>query len=102
MTPTGVVDSSGIERPADVLVLATGFQPTNYLAHLRVTGHDGRSLHEAWGGEPRAFLGITVPEFPNLFLMYGPGTNGGEIVWMLERQAEFAIRALRRLSLIHI
>jgi cation diffusion facilitator CzcD-associated flavoprotein CzcO len=97
VTPTGVVDSSGVEHAADVLVLATGFQPTNYLAHLQVLGHAGRSVHEEWGGEPRAFLGITVPGFPNLFLMYGPGTNGGEIVWMLERQAEYAVRVVRRM-----
>jgi cation diffusion facilitator CzcD-associated flavoprotein CzcO len=97
VTETGVVDVDGVEHPADVLVMATGFQPTNYLAHLRVVGRDGRSLQEVWAGEPAAFLGITVPGFPNLFLMYGPGTNGGEIVWMLERQAEYAVRAAKRL-----
>jgi cation diffusion facilitator CzcD-associated flavoprotein CzcO len=97
VTETGVVDADGVAHPVDVLVLATGFQPTNYLAHLRVAGRDGRSLHDYWAGEPRAFLGITVPGFPNFFLMYGPGTNGGEIVWMLERQAEYAVRAVRRM-----
>jgi cation diffusion facilitator CzcD-associated flavoprotein CzcO len=97
VTKTGIVDADGVERPVDVLVLATGFQPTQYLAHLRVLGRDGRSLHDHWAGEPRAFLGITVPGFPNFFMMYGPGTNGGEIVWMLERQAEHTVRALRRM-----
>jgi cation diffusion facilitator CzcD-associated flavoprotein CzcO len=97
VTETGVVDVDGVERPVDVLVMSTGFQPTNYLAHLRVVGREGRSIHEHWAGEPRAFLGITVPGFPNLFIMYGPGTNGGEIVWMLERQAEHAVRAVRRM-----
>ncbi len=98
VTETGVVDVDGVERAADVLVMSTGFQPTNYLAHLEVIGRGGRSIHEHWAGEPRAFLGITVPGFPNLFIMYGPGTNGGEIVWMLERQAEHAVRAVRRLA----
>ena len=98
VTETGVVDADGVEHPVDVLVLATGFQPTNYLAHLRVVGRGGRSLHDHWAGEPRAFLGITVPGFPNFFMMYGPGTNGGEIVWMLERQAELAVRAVKRLA----
>jgi cation diffusion facilitator CzcD-associated flavoprotein CzcO len=97
VTETGLVDVDGVEHEADVLVLATGFQPTNYLAHLRVVGRDGRSLNEYWAGEPRAFLGITVPGFPNFFMMYGPGTNGGEIVWMLERQAEYAVRVVRRM-----
>ncbi len=98
VTPHGVVDTDGVEHPADVLVMATGFQPTRYLAHLRVVGRSGRELHDVWADEPRAFLGITVPGFPNFFMLYGPGTNGGEIVWMLERQAEVAVRAVERLD----
>ena len=97
VTENGVVDARGVEHSADVLVIATGFQPTNYLAHLRVTGRGGQSLHDYWAGVPRAFLGITVPTFPNFFITYGPGTNGGEIVWMLERQAEYAVRVVRRM-----
>ncbi len=96
VTPTGVVDADGVEHEADVLVLATGFQPTNYLAHLQVVGRSGRELHDVWAGEPRAYLGITVPDFPNFFMLYGPGTNGGEIIWMLERQAEYMVRVVRR------
>lgn len=98
VTEHGVVDADGVEHACDVLVLATGFQPTNYLAHLRVLGRNGRSLHDHWAGEPRAFLGATVPGFPNFFMLYGPGTNGGEIVWMLERQAELAASAIARLA----
>jgi cation diffusion facilitator CzcD-associated flavoprotein CzcO len=97
VTPTGIVDVDGVEREIDVLVMATGFQPANYLARLEVRGRTGRTLQEYWNGEPHAFLGITVPEFPNFFMLYGPGTNGGEIVTMLESQSEFAVRAIQRL-----
>jgi cation diffusion facilitator CzcD-associated flavoprotein CzcO len=97
LTRTGVVDADGVERAVDAVVLATGFRPTEYLARLRVTGRDGRTLREHWNGEPRAFLGITVSGFPNLFLLYGPGTNGGEIVTMLEAQARYAVRAVKRM-----
>lgn len=97
VTPTGVVDTDGVERAVDVIVMATGFQPADYLARLPVTGRDGRTLQEHWAGEPRAFLGITVPQFPNFFMLYGPGTNGGEIVMMLESGAEFAVRAIKRM-----
>ncbi len=97
VTPNGVVDADGVERPADVLVMATGFQPANYLAHLDVIGRNGKSIHEVWAGEPNAFLGITVPGFPNFFMLYGPGTNGGEIITMLERQAEYAVRVIKRM-----
>ena len=77
--------------------MATGFQPADYLARLKVVGRTGRTLREYWAGEPHAFLGITVPEFPNFFILYGPGTNGGEIVTMLESQSEFAVRAMQRM-----
>ncbi len=97
VTRTGIVDVDGVEREIDVLVMATGFQPANYLARLEVVGCTGRSLHEYWAGEPHGFLGITVPGFPNFFMLYGPGTNGGEIVTMLESQSEFAVRAMQRM-----
>jgi cation diffusion facilitator CzcD-associated flavoprotein CzcO len=97
VTRTGIVDDDGAERAVDVIVLATGFQPTNYLARLRVVGRDGRTLQEHWADEPHAFLGITVPRFPNFYMLYGPGTNGGELVIMLESQAEYAVRAVKRM-----
>src|SRR5205807_243373 len=86
-----------IERAVDVIVIATGFQTTNYLARMEVVGRDGRILRDHWGDEPRAYLGITVPGFPNFFILYGPGTNGGELVMTLESQAEYAVRAARRM-----
>lgn len=96
VTRTGVVDADGVERAIDVLVMCTGFQPTNYLARLEVVGRE-RTLRDYWAGEPRAYLGITVPTFPNFFILYGPGTNGGEIVSMLERQSEYAVRVMKRM-----
>ena len=98
VTPTGIVDVDGVERPVDVLVMATGFQPSDYLKRLRVVGRAGRTLQEYWAGEPHAFLGITVPGFPNFFMLYGPGTNGGEIVTMLESQSKYAVRAVKRMQ----
>jgi cation diffusion facilitator CzcD-associated flavoprotein CzcO len=97
VTPTGLVDADGVERAVEVLVLATGFQPANYLARLEVVGRDGKTLQEHWAGEPRAYLGITVPGYPNFFMLYGPGTNGGEVVTMLEAQAQYVVRAVKRM-----
>jgi cation diffusion facilitator CzcD-associated flavoprotein CzcO len=97
VTPSGLVDRDGVERTVDVIVMATGFRPADYLARLPVTGRGGQSLQEYWRGEPHAFLGITVPGFPNFFMLYGPGTNGGEIVLMLESQAELVVRAVKRM-----
>jgi cation diffusion facilitator CzcD-associated flavoprotein CzcO len=97
VTATGIVDADGVERSADAIVMATGFHAADYLSRLKVVGRRGRTLHEQWAGEPRAYLGITVPEFPNFFMLYGPGTNGGELVMTLESQAEYAVRAVRRM-----
>ena len=97
VTRTGIVDAEGVERAVDIIVMATGFQPANYLARLPVVGRDGRSLQDYWAEEPHAYLGITVPGFPNFFMLYGPGTNGGDIVSMLEGQASYAVRAVKRM-----
>jgi cation diffusion facilitator CzcD-associated flavoprotein CzcO len=97
VTEKGVVDVDGNEYIVDVLVMATGFQPASYLSSLEVTGVGGRTIHEVWAGEPRALLGMTVPGFPNFFILYGPNTNGGEIVSMLERQAEHVVHCAKRL-----
>jgi hypothetical protein len=98
VTPAGVVDIDGVERPADVLIFATGFHPTNYLGTVEIVGRDGRTLREHWNGEPRAFFGITVPGFPNFFMVYGPGTNGGEIVSNMLAQARYATRVVKRMQ----
>ncbi len=99
VTPSGLVDDTGTERAIDVLVLSTGFQPTNFLATLDVTGTGGVRLHDAWRSRAAAYLGITVAGFPNFFILYGPNTNGaGSIIAQLERQAEFAARAVARLE----
>ena len=97
VTPTGIVDAEGVERAVDVIVEATGFRAVNYLARICVQGRGGETLEKRWAGEPRAYLGITVPGFPNFYMLYGPGTNGGELVSMLEAQAEYAVRALKRM-----
>lgn len=97
VTPRGIVDAEGVERKVDVIVMATGFEAASYLARLTVAGRGGRTLAAHWAGEPRAHLGITVPGFPNFFILYGPGTNGGEIVTMLEAQAGYAARAVARM-----
>lgn len=98
VTERGVVDDEGAEHPADVLVMATGFQPWNFLSTLRVIGSRGRSIHGVWGDQPEAYLGLQVTGFPNFFIMYGPNTNFMCVTFMLERQAEYIARAIKRLQ----
>jgi cation diffusion facilitator CzcD-associated flavoprotein CzcO len=98
LSATGVIDENGDRHDLDVVVLATGFHASDYLANLTVTGLGGRDLHEVWAGDPRAFLGVMVPGFPNFFMMYGPNTNSSPTVSFFEAQARFAARAIRRLD----
>jgi 4-hydroxyacetophenone monooxygenase len=93
--PHAVVTESGTAYAANVLVLATGFQPNKYLWPMKITGR-GKVLHDEWGDDPRAYLGITIPGFPNLFCIYGPNTNPvvGSVVFVLECQVDYIIRAI--------
>jgi cation diffusion facilitator CzcD-associated flavoprotein CzcO len=96
--PQGVVDDSGEETAVDVIVAAIGFRPTEYLVSLPIVGPNGVTLQEHWAEEPTAYLGVTVPGFPNLFLLYGPNTNGGaSIIAQDERAAEVMVRVARRM-----
>ena len=97
--PTGVRAGDGRLHEADVLIWGTGFAATDFLRTIRVTGRDGRDLHEVWREGASAYLGIGVPGFPNLFCVYGPGTNlgGSSIIGMLEAQAGWITQVVRRL-----
>src|SRR3712207_1042010 len=101
ITPDGVVTADGTTRAADTIIYATGFQAHGFVAPMTVTGRDGKRLAEdAWRDGARAYLGITVSGFPNLFLLYGPNTNlgGGSIVYMIESAARYITQAVRHLT----
>ncbi len=95
--PGGIRTVDGVERPCDTIILCTGFCAAEYLRNIEVTGRDGADLHRRWAGVPRAYQGLAIPEFPNLFLLYGPNTNqgGNSIILILEAQARFVAEALR-------
>jgi 4-hydroxyacetophenone monooxygenase len=97
VVPDGIVTTDGRHYPADVICYATGFRHNDFLASMKVVGRNGISLHEQWGDEPTAYLGITVPNFPNLFCVYGPGTNlafGASLFYHAEFQVHYALEAI--------
>ena len=96
----GVVTAAGTTRPADVIVYGTGFQTLDFLAPMAVTGRGGQSLRELWRDGAQAYLGISVAEFPNFFMLYGPHTNlgGNSILYMLEGQIRYVLGALLALE----
>jgi 4-hydroxyacetophenone monooxygenase len=89
----GIVTADGERRPADVIVVATGFKVTEMAARLNISGRDGKNLREAWANDnPTAFLGLTVPDFPNFFCMLGPNAgpaHGGSVIFQSECQSRY-------------
>jgi 4-hydroxyacetophenone monooxygenase len=97
ISPHGIVTADGITHHADVLIYGTGFQASKFLTPMQVTGRRGVDLHKTWAGEARAYLGMTVPGFPNLFCLYGPNTNiviNGSIVYFSECAVRYILGCL--------
>ncbi len=98
--PDTIVTDDGERHPADVIVYATGFHANRVLWPMEITGRNGADLRSLWGERPAAYLGITVPGFPNLFCMYGPGTNlahGGSLIFHSECQMRYITQCLEEL-----
>ncbi|MDT7608511.1 MAG: hypothetical protein QOG96_3014 [Pseudonocardiales bacterium] len=98
MAPEGPVTADGRRHDVDCVIYGTGFRTNDFMFPMEVTGTGGGSLRDAWAGGAHAHLGITVPGFPSMFILYGPNTNtsGGSIIYYLEAQAGYLRQALDR------
>lgn len=92
----GVVAADGTLHEADVLIYGTGFRTNDFMFPMEVTGREGRSLRDDWAAGAHAHLGMTVPGYPSMFILYGPNTNtsGGSIIAYLEAQVAYLRQAL--------
>ena len=100
ITAGGVVTADGVEHAADIIVYATGFQASRFLTPVKVLGRDGIDMHRQWDGNARAYLGITVPNFPNFFFLYGPNTNivvNGSIIYFSECEVNYVVGCVKLL-----
>jgi 4-hydroxyacetophenone monooxygenase len=98
VTPEGVRTTDGVVHEADVLIYGTGFAASDFLTPMKVVGRHGRDLHAVWDGDARAYLGITLPGFPSLYLLYGPNTNivvNGSIVYFSECEVTYLVACIR-------
>ena len=92
ITPEGLVTADGKLHKVDVIIYGTGFYASRFLEPMKFKGRGGVDLHEQWAGDARAYLGITIPNFPNLFVMYGPNTNivvNGSIIFFSECEVRY-------------
>ena len=98
--PHSVVDAAGVEREVDAIIFGTGYHVTDIPFADKVRGRDGRLMSDVWAGSPRAYLGASVPGFPNFFLFLGPNTGLGHssMILMIESQIEHITAAIRALD----
>ena len=102
VTTTGVRTADGRVHDVDVIIYGTGFKATEFLAPMTVSGRNGRDLSSEWAEGARAHLGMAVPGFPNMFLIYGPNTNLGSssVIQMIEQQARYIRQVVEELARI--
>lgn len=98
ITAEGVETKDGTLRKVDTIICATGYQVRKYLSSIDVAGAGGRSIRDAWAGGAQAYLGLMTSGFPNLFMLYGPNTNNGSLLYMLECQADFVVARLKEME----
>jgi cation diffusion facilitator CzcD-associated flavoprotein CzcO len=98
ITEDSVVTADGNTRRVDTIILATGFATTKFLGALDVVGRDGVHIDDAWADGAQAYLGIATTGFPNLFMLYGPNTNNGSIIYMIECQVDYVMQLLQRMD----
>jgi 4-hydroxyacetophenone monooxygenase len=101
MTETGIVTADGTARDFDVIIYGTGFYASKFLEPMKIRGRGGADLHATWDGDPRAYLGMTNPGFPNLFMIYGPNTNivvNGSIIFFSECSVRYIVGCLKLLA----
>lgn len=96
IAPGGIVTAGGTLREADVIIAGTGYRTIRSQVYERIAGVGGRSLAAAWHDSPRAYLGSTVPGFPNMFMLLGPNsTPATSVVFVVESQMSYVLDALR-------
>ncbi len=100
VNPDGIRTAAGEQVDLDLIVWATGYDATDGVISYPVHGRDGVELSERWAEFPRAYLGTSLPGFPNLFIMTGPNTGIGHTsaLFIIESQLEYILACLRRLD----
>jgi len=91
--PGGIVTADGTLHAVDVIVLATGFDFHAYMRPMEIVGRDGVTLAQAWADGPRAYRTVSMPDFPNLFMLMGPHSPVGNqsLIAVAEAQAKYAM-----------
>ena len=104
ITADSIVTEDGVKYPTDVIIYGTGFQASRFLESTKIYGRSGIELNDMWAGDPKAYLGMTVPGFPNFFCVFGPNTNlvaQGSIIFFSECSVRYIVGCLNLLRQKH-
>jgi cation diffusion facilitator CzcD-associated flavoprotein CzcO len=95
---SGVRTSDGQLHELDVLILATGFRVDRFMRPMEVVGRNGTTLEEAWSERPTAYMAISIPDFPNLFMLNGPNGPVGNfsLIEVAELQFSYIMQLVER------
>ncbi len=103
ITPTGIISADGTDIPLDIIVYSTGYDATDGLISYPVTGQNGTQLSNVWADYPRGYLGTSVPDFPNYFIVTGPNTGIGHTsaIFVIEAQMHYIMQAIQYVEKNH-
>ena len=98
-TENGIVGADGVERECDTVVCATGFD-VSYRPRFPLVGKNGIDLAEKWQDVPDSYLGLAVPDFPNLLIYAGPTfpVENGSVIGPLLGVSEYLIQMLKKMQ----
>jgi 4-hydroxyacetophenone monooxygenase len=100
ITETGIALADGTALDVDAIIYGTGFYASKFLWPMHIKGKSGVDIHDTWAGDARAYLGMTVPDYPNFFCIYGPNTNivvNGSIIFFSECSVNYIMGCIGKM-----
>lgn len=99
VTADGVVAQDGQEYAVDTIIFGTGYAVDDPAIYRIIRGSEGESLAQVWQDSPRAYQGVAIHGFPNMFLMLRPNSHSvqGSVMWTCEQQAIYVVRTIRKM-----
>jgi cation diffusion facilitator CzcD-associated flavoprotein CzcO len=100
VSENAIHDSDGGVHEVDAIIFSTGFRVANVEDQPEMVGRGGKTLTQAWSKGAEAYLGLSVPGFPNYFIMTGPNTGLGHnsVVFMVETMVHYIMDALKKME----
>ncbi len=99
ITEQGVVGEDGQEIAVDTIIFGTGYAVAEPAIYQIIQGKNQKTLSDTWQHQPRAYMGMTIHGFPNMFMMLGPNSQNtvGSVMWTSEQQSIYISKTIKKL-----